>query len=304
MNFRGDDEMRRVLILFNKRSGMPRSIESISWKAKALLAESGCEVSVDESLSVDDGQNKAVKAVDHGFDSVIVVGGDGMVNSIGSVLVGTETALGVIPVGSGNGFARHFNIPLKPEIAVRGIKHVCKRRIDVGMVDEKPFFVTCSMAWDAAIVRTFDKLPFRGVLPYVFSAVYEFFEYERQPFHVLLENMEELYFESPVIFTAANLTQYGGGAKIAPGASPDDGYLELIVISQADAPRVLAKFHKLFDGTIDKMEEVLTRQFKKLKVIRSKPAPIQIDGELVEAGREVVIDVHPESLSVLVPEDM
>ncbi len=294
--------LRSVLILINSRSGLSRPGSHLFDVLKRQWTDAGCTVELDTSESIEDGRRKAERAVREGKDAVIVVGGDGMVNSIGSVLVGTETALGVIPAGSGNGFARHFDIPLKPERAVQALIHARKQRIDVGRANEKPFFVTCSMAWDAAIVRTFEKSPVRGILPYVFAAVYEFFEYKRQPFTLIVDEEEELHFKSPLVCTVANLTQYGGGARIAPQASPDDGFLELVVISATDAPKVLAQLHRLFTGSFDSLNEVVTRRFRRMTVKRAQSAPIQIDGELVEADRDVVVDVQTKSMSVLVPD--
>ncbi len=293
---------RSGLILINTRSGLGRTGARLFDELRREWADAGYEMSLEYSASIEDGKEKASGAVHNGADTILVVGGDGMVNSIGSVLIGTNTALGVIPAGSGNGFARHFDIPLRPERAVRKLKNAPKRRIDVGRVNGRPFFVTCSMAWDAAIVRTFEKSPIRGILPYVFAAVYEYFGYKRQPFTVTLDDGEELYFKTPLVFTVANLTQYGGGARIAPQASPDDGFLELIVISQPDAPRMLTQLHRLFDGSIDEVDEVITRRFRELKVRRKEAAPIQLDGELVEAGPEITVDVNPKALTVLVPE--
>lgn len=129
------------------------------------------------SQTAEDGRAKVRRAVEEGVDTVLVVGGDGMVSTMGAVLVGSDVALGVVPAGSGNGFARHFGIPLEPAKAIRALARAERRRIDVGTVNERPFFVTCGMAWDAALARSFAKSPFRGVLPYVFSGAYELLGY-------------------------------------------------------------------------------------------------------------------------------
>ena len=124
------------------------------------------------SKSIGDSRNKVKDAIEHDVDTVIVVGGDGMINSIGNLLLGTGVILGVIPTGSGNGFARHFEIPLQPEKAIRSLAKGRVTEIDVGTANGRPFFITCSLAWDAAIVKSFEKSPVRGILPYVFAATY------------------------------------------------------------------------------------------------------------------------------------
>lgn len=253
------------------------------------------------SRAIEDGKSKTRKALKDNVDTIIVVGGDGMINSIGSELVGTDVALGVIPTGSGNGFARHFDIPLKPEAAAAALAKAPGLRIDVGRANGQPFFVTCSMAWDAAIVRSFERSPVRGVLPYVFAAVYEFFDYKRQPFQAIINENEGYHFADPLMFTVANLTQFGGDARIAPRACPDDGLLELVVVERKDAPVVVANLPRLFNGTINRLNQVKTMQFTRLTVKRPEPAPIQLDGELVDAGADVTVDIVPRSLTVLVP---
>ncbi len=261
----------------------------------------GVQLTYQYSKSAEDGQEKTRRALAEGVDTIVVVGGDGMVNSIGSVLIGTGVALGVIPAGSGNGFARHFGIPLSAEKAASALAVAEEVLIDVGTANGRPFFVTCSMAWDAALVRTFDKSPVRGVLPYVFAAAYEYLEYKPQSFTVTLDDGEALSFPRPLLFTVANLTQYGGGAQVAPQAEHDDGVLELVTLSRDDAPRALTQLPRLFDGTMDKIHGVVTRRFTRLSVHRQRPAPLQVDGELVEAAAEVNVAVIPRGLNVLVP---
>jgi diacylglycerol kinase (ATP) len=295
------DERRAVRVLMNPKAGFASSLQSVIQAIGEHWDRPGIDLSFQLSRSIADGQEKTRRALGEGVDTIIVVGGDGMVNSIGSALVGSTVALGVIPTGSGNGFARHFGIPLKPELAAAELARAQRLRIDVGRANQRPFFVTCSMAWDAAIVRTFDKSPVRGILPYVFAAVYEFFDYERQPFDALVDGKEGYAFKDPLMFTVANLTQFGGQAQIAPDACPDDGLLELIVVERKDAPIVLANLPRLFNGTINQLTQVRTSKFHRLLVRRPRAAPIQMDGELVDAGPEIEVDMLPKALTVLVP---
>ena len=297
------DSLRRVRVLVNPKSGLGFSFDSFWGIVEEQVGPFGADVSYQFSRDVADGRRKAEGAVRDGVDALIVVGGDGMVNSIGSALVGTPVALGVVPTGSGNGFARHFGIPLDLPGAVRALARSRRRAIDVGAANGRPFFVTCSLAWDAAIVRGFEAFPFRGIVPYVFAAASELIAYEPQPFEVALDGEPAQVFADPVIFTLANLTQYGGGAQIAPQARSDDGQMEMVVVLRQDLPLVLVNEARLFNGTLDRLPQVLTRRFRTLTVRRRRATPIQLDGELVEAGAEVEIRLLPQTLSVLVPEE-
>lgn len=292
---------RKVRILVNKKSGFIWSFQAVQKAFDKYWDVSGNDLSYQFCRNPRDGYQKARRCAEEGFDVLLVVGGDGTVNTAGSALIGSDTALGVIPMGSGNGFARHFEIPLKPEDAVKALSGCRIETIDVGTVNGKPFLVTCSMAWDAAIVRSFEKSPIRGVLPYVFAGVYEFFEYEPQFMRATLDTGEILEFADPLVFTVANLTQYGGGAIIAPNASSNDGRLDLIVANHQDAPLLFGNIIKLFNGEVDKMPAVTFRSFKTLKIERERSAPVQIDGDLVDLPGELNISVNKGVLKVLVP---
>jgi diacylglycerol kinase family enzyme len=105
----------------------------------------------------------------------------------------------------------------------------------------------------------------------------------------------------PLLFTVANLTQFGGGARIAPHACADDGLLELVAARRQDAPELLDNIPRLFDGTLNVLPQVILRSFRTMIVRREKASPIHIDGEIVEAGAEVRFRVEPAALRVLVP---
>jgi len=293
--------IRKIRILINPRSGPGQSFRALRAAVDAHLECPGNDVSYQYMQGKEDGTTKARRAVDEGVDTVLVVGGDGTISSVGRVLMNTRTMLGVIPAGSGNGFARHFGIDLRPARAVAQLAAGHCQEIDVGVVNDVPFFVTCSMAWDAAIVRTFEKFPFRGILPYVFAGVQEFFEYKRQDMQVVFDDGEKLDLIQPVILTIANLTQFGGGAVIAPTAKPDDGKLEFVSALQRDFPLVLANVARLFDGSIDRIPNVCLRSAAGLRVERQHRGPVQLDGELLEMEARVRVSVMPRALRVLVP---
>jgi len=244
---------------------------------------------------------KSRRAVERGCETVVVCGGDGTVSTVGRELIGTNVALAVIPTGSGNGLARHFEIPLTPEVAAEALASGETKTIDVGVVNGTPFLVTCSMAWDAAVARSFEKFPIRGIVPYIFAGVQELIGYRPQDVEVRLDDQDGFGVEDPMVLTVANLTQYGGGARIAPSARPDDGMLELVLVRRHDMVALLANAARFFDGTIDDIPEVMTRRFRRMLLTRRDPSPIQMDGELVEAGRAIEVTVMPKALKILVP---
>ena len=294
------DEPRRVLALINPKSGIWFNPFEILTGLREAWDQPEINLYYQESKSPEDGKVKVRRAIADGVDTVIAIGGDGMINTIGAELVGTNVALAVLPAGSGNGFARHFGIPLRASLAAKVLRNGNRFRIDVGYVGDRPFFVTAGLAWDADLVKGFDSSPVRGITPYILSGIYHFFTYEPQDFILEIDG-KTVNVDHPLVLTVANLTQYGGGAKIAPDALPDDGKLALVVVPRSDPIEFLFKLGRLFDGRINKLPEIRTWSFRSMTVIRERPGPIQIDGELIEADRELKIEVCPSALEVIVP---
>ncbi len=278
---------KKIRVIVNPKSGLRWSFEAMRRALDRAWDISGNDLVYQFCQSGEDGNIKARRAVEEGVDTILVAGGDGTINTVGKALIGTEAALGVIPAGSGNGFARHFGIPLDPAKAVEVLARSHAKKIDVGVVNDRPFFVTCSMAWDASIAKGFARTKIRGVLPYIFAGVNEFLEYEPQRIDGEIDSREKFHLRDALVFTIANMTQFGGGAKIAPHAQPDDGFLELVAALHQDVPRLFTNLGKLFDGSLDELPEVITRRFKELVVRRPNASPIQIDGELGYAPERV-----------------
>jgi len=293
--------MKQVLVLINPKSGTGGPYRFISAIEKVWDTPE-YDISFQFSQSAEDGVGKVERAIERGTDTILVVGGDGMVNSIGCALVGTDVRLGVVPAGSGNGFARHFRIPLHPAEAAQTLLNGRTQRIDVGKANDRLFFVTCSMAWDGALVEGFEKLPFRGLAPYVLAGAQQLFEYKAQPFHIDIDG-ESIDFKHPLIFTVANLSQFGSDVLVAPDAKADSGDLELVAIEKKDLPLVLGQIHRLIEKTFHHLPMVTNRHFKTMTVHRKRASPIQIDGELMKAETDVHIEVLPSALNVIVPNE-
>lgn len=296
-----NSECSKVRVMINPKSGLGVSMRVLLQTFSDVWEQDGRELTFQLTKSAADGRAKARRAIEEGVGTLIVVGGDGVINSIGAELLNSPVSLGVIPTGSGNGFARHFGIHLNPGKAIRQLVDARTEAIDVGIANGRPFFVTCSMAWDAALVKTFEKSPVRGILPYVFAAAYELFDYKSERFRVSIDGGPESVYEHPMLFTVANLTQFGGGAQVAPGAKADDGLLWLTAAMRDDVPRLIPNLYKLFDGSIGDVPEVKTTSLHEMRVRRETGQPIQLDGELVQSPPEVHIQLRPKALKVLVP---
>lgn len=246
-----------------------------------------------------DATRMAKKAADEGYAIVVAVGGDGTVNETASGLVGTETALAIIPRGSGNGLARSLNIPLQAAKALEVIGAGKTYRIDAGRAAHRYFFVVTGVGFDASVGSKFNSASWRGPLPYFYLAAREFANYHPEPLRLRLEN--EVMEMTPFLVTIANTQQYGNGAIIAPHARPDDGVLDVCVVS----PMTFAEFAlyapKLFNGKADTIPLITYYRSKFAVIEKAGSVLFHVDGEVQTTENLVEISVLPQALKVIVP---
>lgn len=234
------------------------------------------------------------------YDAVIAVGGDGTVNEVGCGLIGSDTALGIIPCGSGNGLARHLGIPIDPFKAVKWLDKSIFTDIDYGTMNGQPFFCTCGVGFDAKVSDSFSKAGTRGVLTYLESIMKEIATYHNETYKLSFDNSSETF--EAFFITCANADQWGNNAFIAPTASLQDGLLDVIAahpFNVVDAPLIA---FQLFNRQIDKNPKVSVRKCNGVTITREKEGPAHYDGDPVIMGREIRIEIVPSGLKVLIPD--
>lgn len=241
----------------------------------------------------------AREAAGEGFGLVVAAGGDGTVHEAATGLVGTETALGILPCGSGNGLARALNVPLDLRRACRMLPDARVRRIDAGRVGNRFFFATAGLGLDAQVAARFEGSRRRGLLPYVLLTARVFFSHVPEDILLTMDSGSSMKVR-PLLLTLANTAQYGGGAFIAPEAAPDDGLLDVCLMEDVTLFRAFFHARRLFTGTIDRMPGVRLFRAATVEIVRSAPGPFQMDGEALEGGAVVKAGVVPGALKVAV----
>src|SRR4051812_15392154 len=155
---------------------------------------------------------------------IVAVGGDGTVNEIASAIVGSGTALGIVPYGSGNGLARFLGIPMNPNQAIQALVKGHVESIDSGTVNGQPFFNMAGMGFDAHISEVFSHGKKRGFVSYIKSSIEEISTYDEQQYHIEIDG--KVYERKAFMLSIANSSQYGNNAHISPKASVQDGLLD------------------------------------------------------------------------------
>ncbi len=291
----------RVKFILNPVAGKRRAPEKTATLLRRELGGSSWDFDIVLTERRGHGYHLAKEAVIRGYELVVAIGGDGTVKEVGSGLVRTGVALGIIPTGSGNGLARDLDIPLNLKGACQSLLDGRRREVDTGVINGRYFFGTTGLGFDARVGLLYNgrgKKP-RGVLPYFYIGVKEFFLFRPEPFQV---QIDERHLEvSPLLITIANCRQYGGGAQIAPRAKIDDGLLDLCILKNMSLPRALLNLPKLFTGKIDSIPQMDYHQVAQAEIIREKPGPIHVDGDpFIEASRLKVSVLH-KSLVVWAP---
>lgn len=288
--------MPSALMLINPISGT-RDKKGICDLTASSLKAAGIDLEITETQYKGHGAELAREAAGAGMDMVVAAGGDGTVNEVASALMHSDTALGIIPCGSGNGLARSLGLPMDFDAAIDIIARNRPTAIDCGVADGLPFFCTFGMGFDAVVTEKFACGERRGKMQYVRSALLEFINFT--PDSYALEIDGEVYTEEALLIAVCNTPQYGNNAYIAPRASLTDGFLDVTVIRNGSIIHQAMAGIGLLSGQIDRNRCVDTFKAKEVKIIRQKKGPAQIDGEPLTLGRKVNIHCQPGCLKVL-----
>lgn len=293
----------KAKIIVNPISGRGRRPQADISNLRRIFTDYGIETHVVRQRMTGHATSLARGAVDQGFDIVVAVGGDGTVNEVVCGLVNSKVPLGIVPAGSGNGLAREFGIPMKMNAACQTIIKGRTRVVDVGKMDDRFFLGTAGFGYDALAVKIFEEKwgSRRGLLPYFHVAFAGFLEYRAHPVRLKFNDRQITVF--PLLVTAANTTQFGGGAVIAPRAKPDDGLLDVCIIHQLSFLKALFHWPKLFIGGIDRLPQWEVYRTDSLEISSDFPLPIHVDGEPVPESTHVQVNLLPGALQIRVPED-
>lgn len=233
-----------------------------------------------------------------GFDAVVSVGGDGTLNEVACGLAGTKTALGVLPMGSGNGFARHIGVPMNPAAAIRMLNHSEAVLCDYGMAEDKLFVSTCGTGFDATIADHFGQTGKRGFVGYLQSVIKDAFAF--RPEHCRLVGDGIDVESTATLINFANASQWGYEAAIAPKASIQDGLMDISIMSAKALLVAPGLAIRMFTKTLDESAFMETLRAREITLIRDEVRPFHIDGDPVDMPKDIHIRIVEDGLRVLV----
>ena len=292
--------MKKALAIINPISGTgsKKSLPELLGRAYSDLPY---ELFLTYTKEAGHGYELARRAASEGYDHVIAVGGDGTVNEVARALRHTDTALGILPKGSGNGLARAVGLSMSTDGAIKALVSGRRIAIDCCEVEGIPFFCTCGMGFDAAVSKQFAEVGTRGPVTYLQTMIREYARFSPDTYRVTLGEGEETLETEAFVLVVANASQYGNNAYIAPEADLSDGLLDLVLIrpfSPIEAPIVLGDLMRRRLGGNKYYSAQKTTQ---VCIERSQPGPVHVDGEPLELGTTLRVSLHHRALQVIVP---
>lgn len=238
---------------------------------------------------------------------IVACGGDGTVQGVAHTLARlrvqmghTCPALGLAPAGRCNDFARALRVPRDPDGVAAVLMHGKRGDVDLGRVNGRFFCTVATVGVDAEVSRYVDsmRLPLRGTVAYVYGALRVLARYEPRTLKISGDfgAMERPLF----LASTANTPSYGGAIRIAPGAEPHDGQLDLCVIESVSKLRAVSLVFAVLAGRHDKRSDVRLIRTRRLRIDCPEPSELWADGERIGCT-PATIDVVPAAVSVMLP---
>jgi len=241
-------------------------------------------------------QELAKEAIDKNIDVVCAVGGDGSVHEIGTSLIGSKVLLAIIPIGSGNGLARHMHIPLSIKKAIECINDQHKIAMDTVLVNEQAFLGISGYGFDALVAKKFVGSK-RGFMSYLKIVFREFFKYN--PINISVDANGQVKKLPVMLCTLANTKQWGNGLVVSPNSDATDGKIELILLKPFSFWRLPVLAMQFLFRRSDKSALMEIISFDKA-TIRVSEKIAHYDGESMATKGVLHVKVVPKSLHILV----
>lgn len=290
----------RALFIINPASGKRADFSALESAIARRCARAGISASVVRCLRKEDLDPILEHAARERVDAIFAVGGDGTVHEVGARLIGSDLALGILPIGSGNGLARHLGISMDPIRALDEIATARVETIDTATADGRPFLGISGLGFDAEVAHRFGLAGTRGIETYAREALTLVGSYRARPYSILISGQT---IERTALFIAvANSSQYGNEARIAPAASLCDGLLDVCIVEEPPLLAVPILLRELFLGKVRDGAGVEIHRAASVTIERQDPGAAHLDGEPLELPARVDYQVRPRSLRVLVPQ--
>jgi len=291
---------KKVMMIINPVSGVNhRKKKVLAEMAVRVFGEHGRKLQIEYTTHPGHATELAKQAVARQFDMVVAVGGDGSVNEIAKVLVDTPVALGIIPLGSGNGLAHYLQIPFDLNKALQVTVNGNLIKADTVLLNDEFFVSVAGVGFDALVARKFADEPKRGFWAYLKVVVREYLRYRPKKYHIDADGVQIV--TRALFITFANSDQFGYKTTISPTADICDGKVDICIVQKIPFWRIPQLAWLVYARRIDRSKFVQIIKASEATIIRKKGKYLNLDGEPVRFAKELHLKVKPASLNILVP---
>ncbi len=287
------------LFLINPGAGRPRNLATLERKIMQVYGAAKREVEV-KTIDFSQLDNLLEQAAAKGTRRIFAVGGDGTVNAVGSRLIGTSIHFGIIPLGSGNGYARNAGFSIKTDLAIAQSLNAKTLLVDTGQFAGYPFLNVCGVGLDAQVAKIFAQNGRRGLRPYIQSTADAILHMKAAHYGIVLDG-ESHSFPNCFGVVVANGQQWGYDAKVSGKASITDGAFDIMVVKKFSMVQAGILVSRMFNGTLAGSSMVTMFRGREVTIQRDAEGPIQVDGEPLQAASILQVSLQPQSLHLLIP---
>lgn len=292
------EDRKKILAIINPISGTGDKAQ-LPDMVKSILQPSRWDVSLCFTQYPGHATELTQQAVNDGYHAVVAIGGDGTINEVASALVDTNTALGIVPCGSGNGFGRHLHISSNATEALKIINNGYIEKIDYCKVNNVPFFCTSGVGFDAQVSANFAQAGTRGMATYMKTTLSTFFKYHGENFKLTIDGKE--INEKAFVITCCNAAQYGNNAFIAPRASMQDGLIDVTVIHNFNFFNGSIVGLRMLTNHLEHDSHVTFYRGKDVIIERPHADIMQIDGDPQKMPARLEFTCVHNGLAVILP---
>lgn len=291
--------MRQIIFVVNPRAGTERN-KQLQAAIDTVLRKEACNYEIQYTEYAGHGELLAQLAAKNGADVVVAVGGDGSVNDVLRGLRGSGVAMGIVPMGSGNGLARTLHIPINIVAALAVIEAGIVQHIDIGQVNGQVFGSNAGVGFDALVCKRFNTSARRGLAVYAWLITKYLWVYNDWTWKIKIDG--KVYERTAFFVSVANGRQFGYNFTIAEDASWTDGLLDVVVINKF--PKILGALLglRMLRGTLLKSRYVERYRAKEIEISHPQLKLFQKDGEATECGPVLKFEVLPLAQKVIVPQ--
>lgn len=294
------DTRKKLLAVINPISGTANK-QYIPETITEVMDESKWDVMIRFTQRPGHATDLAKQAIKQGYYGVLAIGGDGTINEVAAALRDSDTALGIIPNGSGNGLARHLNIPIDVKRALEEINNDRIEQFDYCMANQHPFFCTCGVGFDAHVSAKFAESKKRGPMSYLKNTLVEYLRYRSEEYSI--ETADQVLTERAFVIACGNASQYGNNAFITPNASMQDGLIDVTLIQPFTPLDTAVLGILLFTKHIDQDTNIQSFRTPSLTIHRPKAGVMHIDGEPMMMEADIEVKCVHNGIKIFLPKD-